>query len=132
MRMTSQRNIAGGFYAGAYGPAILLKLTSRSAVAWLHALLAGISDATLPVRLESHPAVAQRLELSATDDAGLKRLTRTGVGQFSWTCAAAEWGRLAGLLEPFLQGRTGHRYLTSDRVEDALVEVSYGEHDVSA
>lgn len=40
------------------------------------------------------------------------------------------WSRNAGLLEPFVAGKTGHQYLTSEASDAALIEVSHGERAV--
>jgi hypothetical protein len=37
---------------------------------------------------------------------------------------------MAEMLHPFIDGKTGHQYLTREGIDDALVEVSYGEPGV--
>jgi hypothetical protein len=44
-----------------------------------------------------------------------------------WTASADEWVTMTYLLDPFLDGATGHHYLTNEGFDDVLVEVSYGE-----
>jgi hypothetical protein len=49
---------------------------------------------------------------------------------FLWQCDDDEWQTNAELLDPFVAGRTGHQYLTRAGVDDAVVEISFGEPEV--
>ncbi len=56
-----------------------------------------------------------------------KNLVREEYDSFVWSCTSDEWTTMSLLLEPFLKG-SGHQYLTDEVADDALIEVSYGEH----
>ena len=47
-------------------------------------------------------------------------------GGFIWQCTNYEW-ETAELLEPFLQGQSGHQYLTTDDAGDTILAVSFGK-----
>lgn len=53
----------------------------------------------------------------------------TGKG-FRWCASSEGWAYEAGLLDPFVEGRSGHQYLTREGVDAALVEVSFLEPHV--
>jgi hypothetical protein len=131
--------IRGAFYAGAYGPTILLKVT-QVGVARLHDVFKSLAAGSHPpLRLDLQPGVnitgLDALTLLKVDDGEAFGLKRTD-GSFVWSSTADGWVALGYLLEPFLEGRTGHQYLTGNRYlkseedDDAIVEVSYGEPDV--
>jgi hypothetical protein len=48
---------------------------------------------------------------------------------FVWSATRAGWLHLADLTQSLCAGGVGHHYLTDDRGDDALVELSFGEHD---
>lgn len=132
--MSAQRPlIEGDFYQSAYGPSILLVLTSREAVAWLRSLfehLAGTSIGAV-FRLDTQPrveigAALTALELRRVDATPTRHLVQASNGTFMWSCTADEWETASLILEPLLK-QSGHQYLTSETDDDAIIEVSYGE-----
>ena len=125
--------IEGDYYQGAFGPSILLVLTSRKAVSWLDTVFETLETAEVDrdFRLDSQPGV----EIGAAVTAFLMRrvihpprrhLVRERDGTFRWSCVADEWHTARMLLEP-LRTQAGHQYLTSETDDDAIIEVSFGE-----
>lgn len=129
-------SIVGGFGDGAYGPTIFLKLESDAAVRWLHDLMLSMVNSTESRDLTSE-SIAQfrgidRLELRSAFKAEKHLLRVRDRFSFLWCGSADYWRRTAGLLEPFLGGKTGHQYLTREGIDDAVLEVSFRESDVTA
>jgi len=125
--------LEGDFYEGAYGPSILLVLTSREAVAWLRSIFDDLARASIGAvfRLDSQPRVAigaalTALELRRVEDTPTRHLVQAPDGTFTWSCTADEWQTASLMLEPLLK-QSGHQYLTSETDDDATIEVSYGE-----
>ena len=136
MRETSRQPplLEGDFYEGAYGPSILLVLTSREAVQWLRTIFDDLARASVGAvtRLDSQPGVElgaalTALELRRVEHTPDRHLVQARDGSFTWSCTADEWRTASLMLEPLLD-RPGHQYLTSETHDDAIVEVSYGEH----
>lgn len=48
-------------------------------------------------------------------------------GHFVWACTREKWFTNAAMLEPFRRGKVGHQYPTDEGIDDALIEVSFGE-----
>jgi hypothetical protein len=49
---------------------------------------------------------------------------------FVWSATIAGWLHLIELIQPFCDGQVGHQYLTEDKNDALLVELSSGEQDV--
>jgi hypothetical protein len=49
---------------------------------------------------------------------------------FVWSATANGWLYLVDLMQPLVDGGTGHQYLTEDKDDVALIELSSGEQDV--
>lgn len=130
---TAQRLISGDLDQGAFGPTLLLKLRSPDAASLLVSMVERAQSGETAV-LESSPLVElrmlERLEMRLTQEATTKRLAAITPRQLVWTCTRAQWVEVVELLEPFVAGQSGHQYLTSERDDDVLVEVSLGEPDV--
>lgn len=125
--------LEGDFYEGAYGPSILLVLTSREAVAWLRSIFDNLSRASIGdvFRLDSQPrveigAALTALELRRVEHMPRRHLVQAPDTSFMWSCTAEEWQTASLMLEPLLE-QSGHQYLTSEADDDAIIEVSYGE-----
>ena len=125
--------LEGDFYEGAYGPSILLVLTSREAVAWLRSIFNDLARASIGavLRLDSQPSVEIGAELTALELCRVehtpdRHLVQASDGSFTWSCTADEWQTASLMLEPLLE-QSGHQYLTSETDDDAIIEVSYGE-----
>lgn len=51
-------------------------------------------------------------------------------GAFVWSATRDGWLYLADLIQPLADGGAGHQYLTEDKDDVALIELSCGEQDV--
>jgi hypothetical protein len=125
--------IEGDYFAGAYGPSILLILVSPEAAQWLKVLFDGLADqgTGASVELTGMPEVTigaalTDLTLSVVDDAPTRHLVRSRDGSVRWSCTSEEWRTAGQLVEPLID-HPGHQYLTSEIDDDAIVEVSRGE-----
>ncbi|MDE3095458.1 MAG: hypothetical protein KGK07_05570 [Chloroflexota bacterium] len=67
------------------------------------------------------------LELQLAPRRELKQFVQIAERAFIWRCTSDAWLNLVDLLEPFVNDRRGHQYLTSEVDDDALVEVSLHE-----
>jgi hypothetical protein len=128
-----QPPLEGDFYEGAFGPSILLVLTSPEAVVWLRSIFDDLAASSIEtvLRLDSQPTVEigaalTALELRRVERASDRHLVQAPDGSFTWSCTADEWQTVSLMLEPLLE-QSGHQYLTSE-TDDAIIEVSYGEH----
>jgi len=131
-------------------PTIFVQLPDRRAVEVLKALFLGLAVSERPIALSEQPgtelkgmtsldlvlakepagspALQRILDLFRFTEDPRKHLLRVDDSpKYRWTCTAEEWRASAELLEPFLEDRSGHQYLTDEGVDDALIEVSYHE-----
>jgi hypothetical protein len=125
--------LEGDFYEGAFGPSILLVLTSRESVTWLREVFGDLAVAPTErlFSLVSQPevqigAAVGDILLRRVSIPPEKHLAREDYDRFVWSCTSDEWETMSLLLEPFLE-RPGHQYLTNEGADDALIEVSFGE-----
>jgi hypothetical protein len=130
-----EQRLIGSFDVGAYGPTIFMVLPSREAVVWLKALFLSMTGYDGSRDLLSEPGVEvrgiERFELRRTSADSERHLLRQGdAAAFVWSATDDVWRRNSELLDPFVDGQSGHQYLTSEGVDDALVEISFGEPDV--
>jgi hypothetical protein len=117
---------------GAYGPMIVVQLASEAAVGWLRQLILDVADGLKDPELSELPEVRlvnfDRLRLTLALPDAARELFRLDDGSaFLWSCSQERWHTNAALLDPFLTGRRGHQYMTSEKIDDALIEVSFGE-----
>lgn len=119
---------------GAYGPIIVMQLASEVAVGWLRQLILDVAAGLKEPELSELPEVrlvnfdGLHLTLARPDSDSARELIRLDDGSaFLWSCSQERWRTNAALLDPFLAGRKGHQYMTSETIDDALVEVSFGE-----
>ncbi len=133
--------VVGDYYLGAFGPTILLTLREPDGPRWLHDLFVhlaangrAIDLASEPmVRLENIGELQLRLDPRLGPYLALNRLSKKEQpARFAWIASSSGWMLQAGLLEPFIAGRSGHQYLTREGADDALIEVSFGESEVHA
>lgn len=125
--------VEGDYAEGAYGPTIVLVLSSADAANWLRGMfddLAAAPEGTV-IQLDAQPevvlgAAVMRLNLRVVDRMPGRHLVRDGSGGFTWSCTRSEWHVASLLIEP-LATEIGHQYLTSEIEDDALIEVSRGE-----
>jgi len=125
--------VEGDFYEGAFGPSILLVLTSTEAVSWLRGIFEELATAAIgtDLSLVGQPqvqigAALNDLRLCLVDREPIKHLVREEYDRFVWRCTSGEWEAMSLILEPFLD-QPGHQYLTVEGVDDALIEISFGE-----
>lgn len=130
------RLIVGDFYDGAYGPTIILILMSRAAGAWfqqiLHSLGVGGPSKILTSDPNVYVAHLDDLEMTSRSSGPqitLKRRNNDDKASFVWSATREGWLHLAALTEPLCTEGTGHHYLTDEKDDDALIELSFGEHD---
>jgi hypothetical protein len=111
--------IVGGLGPGAYSPmTLLLHCSSIEGVRWLRFAILTIATGVDPGDLAQSPVVA-------VEGASSLRLVRVlesprnhirihdGAG-LDWTASANEWVTITDLLDPFLEGTTGHQYLATE------------------
>jgi hypothetical protein len=115
------------------GPTIILMLTSPAAAAWLKELFLAMAGSGKPLDLASRADVSLKgvgkLELTRLDGERRGRLSRARrSADFTWSGNDEEWDTRAQLLDPFVDGLSGHCYLTSFyRDDDARIEVCLAE-----
>ncbi|MDP2624491.1 MAG: VOC family protein [Actinomycetota bacterium] len=127
--------ILGGFGNWAERPSIVLRPESVDAVGWLHRLFTGLAEVEggYSVRLEDQSEVeledVESLELRVSDFHPAMAVTTAGAKRFLWACNRDDWATVAALLEPFLAGMPGHRYLhhAFGASDEADVVLSFGE-----
>lgn len=123
--------ITWDFYEGGYGPSILAQLPDFAAVSMLRELFTRVADTGATVRLHDQPGMRlehiKSFDLVRTTVPSRKTLWRKDDLMFVWSATADRWRRYATMLDPFLEGQSGHQYLTEEGHDDALIEVSFGE-----
>jgi hypothetical protein len=131
--------VTGDYYAGAFGPTIILFLASPAGAAWLEDEFRQVArtgrsrNIVDDQRIELPQVAALTLERRESGpDVELRRIDGKDSPSFVWTATEDGWLRLAGLMEPLASGQTGHQYLTRERIDDALIEVSLGERHARA
>jgi hypothetical protein len=133
--MTNVPYIRGEFGSDSMGPTIFMVLSSQSAAQWLRGLFLSMIGSEAVVDL----AACDEVELYNIEALQLIRVARRHGAQLSknrrknvflWQCDDDEWQTNAELIDPFVAGRTGHQILTVAGVDDAIVEISFGEPEV--
>jgi hypothetical protein len=123
--------VSGEFNIGAFGPTLRLVILDLEGVAWLRSVFISMREARSPYVLTDRSEVSIpniSLVLQRAVSRPTQNLIRQAHGdRFIWVCTDEEWETNALMLDPFIAGRSGHQYLTSERRDDALVELSFGE-----
>ena len=129
--------LTGEFYAGGYGPTILLIMRSPVAGVWLQRVFRELARGGATHTLTDDPEVRianlQALEMVRRLDGPRIALGyRDGGGDrsFRWSATGEGWLYLADLIQSLCDGGTGHQYLTEDKDDVALIELSSGEPDI--
>lgn len=127
------------YYIGAYGPTILIKVSSEDDLHYLHGLFKGLSRYDYD---EISLSKNDRFVLSNMEDLMLKTLKKNkpceknlymtkgtySSQDFIWALDTDGWYDCLGLMEGLMKGSgKGHHYFTSEGDDDALVVVSYKE-----
>jgi len=112
-------------------PTLLLRLMHAESATWLSSIFLAMPD-RIEFDLTADSAVdllsPVSLRLACSGKRSWKKLAATDrEGQFVWIATPDDWETYAALLEPFIEGRYGHQYFTSEVNDDLLVEVSFGE-----
>lgn len=127
----------GDLYDGAYGPTIILIASSPVACVWLQDVFRELAHGGPNRTLTSEPKMqftnVEVLEVVCRP--GSPRVTlRHGEDiaekSFVWSATAQGWLYLADLIQSLADGGAGHQYLTEDKDDVALVELSSGEREV--
>jgi hypothetical protein len=125
------------FDAGPADPTVLLVLRPGRSARWLRSVFDSLAEAEVGtcVPLDAQIGVVLRdplmsLVLCLVDDSRDGHLARRGTGDFTWSATSEEWSTAGIMIEPLLQG-SGHQYLTDKVNDDAVIEVSVGEHFAS-
>ena len=128
--------LVGDFFPGAEGPTILLILMSRAAGAWfqeaLREMANGVSLRVLtadPRVFVAHVDCLEMINRSTGPRVALKRRDADDQVSFVWSATKEGWLYLADLTYPLCAGGNGHHYLTDDKEDDAVIELSFGEYD---
>ncbi len=127
--------LVGDFYDGAYGPTIILIASSPAACVWLQDVFRELARGGLSRTLTAEPGVrftnVEVIEMVCRPDGPRVTLGRgTDERAFVWSATADGWLYLADLVQPLVDGGAGHQYLTDDKDDVALIELSSGEQDV--
>jgi hypothetical protein len=124
----------GDFYDGAYGPTIILIASSSAACAWLRdvfrELARGGRNRTLTAEPEVRFTNVEAIEMVCRPDGPrvtLRHSDDTAERAFVWSATANGWLYLADLIQPLADGGAGHQYLTEDKDDVSLIELSSGE-----
>jgi hypothetical protein len=127
--------IKGEFGSGAFGPTIFMVLSSRSTARWLGTLFRSMAQSGAMIDLAACDGVElyniealQLIRVAARRGPQLSKARRRNA--FLWQCDDEEWETNAQLVDPFAAGNSGHQYFTRSGVDDAVVEISFGEPEV--
>ena len=119
---------------GASGPTLLVVLETLAGVELLKAafdrLAAARVGTVLPLHHEAGVSLrssVSEVNLRVTNKIPAHHLHQDGNRAFEWRNTNYEWETARMMLEPFLDGRPGHQYLTNDYPPDPNVTVSFGE-----
>jgi hypothetical protein len=124
--------IVGGLAPGAFSPmTLLLQCNSVEGVRWLRSAFLTIAAGEEPGDLAHSPVMGlggvSSLRLQRVLESPRNHIRIQDGTRIQWTASADEWVTMTYLLDPLLDGATGHQYLTNEGIDDVLVEVSHGE-----
>jgi hypothetical protein len=109
---------------------------SRAAGAWFQEILRELGDGGPPKMLTSDPKVhiahLDDIEMTSRSSGPQVTLKQRDSDSESFVWSATREGGLylADLTQPLCTEGGGHHYLTDDKEDDALIELSFGEQDV--
>jgi hypothetical protein len=128
--------LKGDYYSGACGPTIILIMSSPAAGVWLQQVFRELAcrepARTLTAEPEVRIANLKDIEMIRRPD-GPRVALRYRDGEADslvWSATEEGWLYLADLIQSLCDGGIGHHYLTEDKDDVALIELSSGEEDV--
>jgi hypothetical protein len=138
----SDSKIVVSYYMGTYGPTILINVTSNANLLIMRGLFWDLSRGKIQeVSLQDVDAIAMdglngiTLKLVSREKRKvLKRLeNRDGIPSFEWARGQDAWmERGVCLIDGIIDSkRPGHQYLTQEGTDDAVIELSYKEHNIA-
>jgi hypothetical protein len=131
--------IRGDYYVGAYGPTILLVMMSSAACVWLQRLFRDMADRGGPRVFTSEPEICLEnigeITLVRRSSGPLVLIRELGTHadsrqSFEWSATDDGWLHLRDLVQALCEHGAGHQYLTDDKDDVALIELSFGEQGV--
>jgi hypothetical protein len=134
---SQQPDLVGDFYRGADGPTIILIAESSSGCKRLQDLLRDLGSGAERRMLTEEPEIeianVDAIEMAVRSDGPRVLLRRHGGDastSFIWSATPDGWLYLADLIQPLCDGGSGHLYLTENKDDAALIELSVGEDEV--
>ena len=127
------------YYQGAYGPTIRIDIRSLETLVKFRDIFELLAKGKMSeVRLEDikmvklqgiRSLVLKRLPEDESDKKSLRLLSLHPEGAvFCWSMNATRWLECGELLDALVEeNQPGHQYLTSEGIDDALVEVAFME-----
>jgi hypothetical protein len=137
MNLESRTQLCIDFYSGAYGPTIRINSASIEGLCLLRGWFKKLAEEST---IELAMSTAREVSLSGISDLVLrvlpasqerpKSLERTGLTgrdpEFVWARSPEGWWDCVGLVDGLMEANSaGHQYLTTEGVDDALVEASF-------
>ena len=130
--MTAKKSkIVGDYREGSFGRMLRFRVLDRDGVTLLRNVFMSMRDSKEPMELRELPAIRLndiRVELNVTNnprESQVVWLAKTRMVR--WVATSEEWLTNALLLDPFMQGRRGHQFLSPGARGDVQLEVSFGE-----
>jgi hypothetical protein len=133
---SQQPLLIGDFYQGSAGPTIILIAESSSGCKWLQETLRDLGTNAERRMLTGEPGVTfanvAAIEMVVRPDGPRILLERSdgNSSSFVWSATRDGWLYLADLIQPLCEGGSGHHYLSENKDDAALIELSVGEDEV--
>ena len=125
------------YYQGAYGPTLIVLLNSPQDGMHFKSIFLELAQGNVReakfsqtdfLRLENVKDVTLQVTAQPKEKKSLTRINDADEIAFNWSQTQDGWIRSVGLLDGLITADTpGHQYLTSEAVDDALVEISFME-----
>jgi hypothetical protein len=133
----TQPLLIGDFYAGAYGPTIVLAMTSPAACEWLMRLFRDLAELGRPRLFTVEPEVRvanvhaiKMVRRPTGPPVSLHKDTNDGQESFVWSATEDGWLHSRDLVQSLCEVGSGHQYMNDERDDVALIELSLGEPDL--
>jgi hypothetical protein len=133
----SENRVLVEYYQGACGPSLIVLLNSPQEGLQFKSIFSELAKGKVReakfsqadfLRLENLLDVTLQVTAQAKEKKSLTRINDADEITFNWSQTQDGWMRSVGLLDGLITADTpGHQYLTSEAVDDALVEVSFME-----